>query len=68
MIKAHYVSAYLSPLLYAADHSIVCAGYKIDSNGTETVTITYNNGHNVTVNVTANSLLAIVKDVIKAIE
>ena len=66
MIKQSFVAMYLSPLLYAIDHNIVRAGYKREGE-IEIVNVIYKSGHNVVVNVTCDSLAAIVKDVIKVI-
>lgn len=66
MSKQLFVSMYLSPLLNAIDHNIVCAGYKRNG-AAETVTVVYKDKPDVVVNVTADSLAAIVRDVFKAI-
>ena len=66
MIKQSFVAMYLSPLLNAIDHNIVCASYKREGE-IEIVNVIYKSGHNVVVNVTCDSLAAIVKDVIKVI-
>ena len=66
MIKQSFVAMHLSPLLNAIDHNIVCASYKREGE-IEIVNVVYRNRHTVVVNVTCDSLAAIVKDVIKVI-
>ena len=60
--KKEFVELYLKPLLQNADLYIVNAVYKKSFRG-EYVTITYEKGYQKNIDVTADSLSAIVRDV-----
>ena len=64
--KAEFITNYLSPLLRAAGIRVEKAEYiKDEKTGEETVIVTHINGYTRNRCVTADSLLAMVQDVIK---
>lgn len=67
-LKAKFVAEYLSPLLRAADIRVANAKYWRDpETGEEIVTITHNSGYTRERCVTADSLIALVRDTIKGL-
>lgn len=66
--KSRFVSAELQALVKRIDPDIVSVGYSYTgTTGTEVVTVNYRDGNAIGVNVTADSLCAITKDVLKHI-
>lgn len=69
--KQHYVERILAPAVVAAGADVIFLSYDRKSNlygSTETVTITYFGGHTDRINVTGNSLLAILHEVVREID
>ena len=64
--KREFVNCELTSLIYKVGNSIARLIYQYD-NGDEFVTIEYRNGHNQKVDVTADSLIALARDVLKEI-
>ena len=64
--KRQFVNCELTSLIYKVDSSVARLRYEYD-NGDEFVTIEYRNGHNQKVDVTADSLVALARDVLKEI-
>lgn len=66
--KSRFFSAELQAPVKRIDPDIVSVGYSYTgTTGTEVVTVNYRNGHAIGVNVTADSLCAITKDVLRNI-
>ena len=69
--KQHYVERILAPAVVAAGADVIFLSYDRKGNlygSTETVTITYFGGHTDRINVTGNSLLAILHEVVREID
>ena len=64
--KNHFVIYYLQDMLHFIDTDIHKVTYTATED-TETVTIGYIDGHEIVVDVTADSLAALVKDVLRKI-
>ena len=64
--KRQFVNCELTSLVYKVDSSVALLRYEYE-NGDEFVTIEYRNGHNQKVDVTADSLVALARDVLKEI-
>lgn len=64
--KNHFVIYYLQDMLHYIDKSIHKVKYTATED-TETVTIGYDGGHELAVDVTADSLTALAKDVLRKI-
>ena len=63
ILTAHY----LTPLLvYATDSSVAIAKYRVDGASVR-VDVRFSNGYTKSVNVTGDSMLALVSDVLKAV-
>lgn len=67
MDKAEFVHKYLQPLLRQIGYNIKFATYFRYDNKEEFVKINYENGYTKLINVTADSLKAIVYDVLRGI-
>lgn len=65
--KQHYVERILTPAVVAAGADVIFLSYE-KKGSTETVTITYFGGHTDRINVTGNSLLAILHEVVREID
>ena len=61
--KKLFVEKYLKPLVCALDIGVINAVYRKTDDHNEIVTLIYENGYTTDVNVTADSLSAIVRDV-----
>ncbi len=64
--KNHFVIYYLQDMLHYINNDIHKVKYTATED-TETVTIGYDGGHEIAVDVTADSLVALVKDVLRKI-
>lgn len=64
--KNHFVIYYLQDMLHYIDNGIHKVKYTATED-TETVTIGYDGGHELAVDVTADSLVALARDVLKKI-
>lgn len=63
--KPEFVEKYLKPLVVALGVGVVNVVYRKTSEYNESVTLFYESGYTVVKDVTADSLLALVRDVIK---
>lgn len=63
--KALFVKRELTDCLRAANHGVQALGYDIDQYGREIVTIHYDNGYSREVNVSGDSHIAIISDVLR---
>lgn len=63
--RERFVEKYLKPLIVAMGLDIINVIYRTDGEYNESVTLFYESGYTVVKDVTADSLLALVRDVIK---